>query len=126
MSARKTGPLLRGQVSDRAAEEGDHPPAALRQQRQVAFEVADHGVDGHPRVLGGHRGRRRPQRRLVDVEGNEAAQRPPAVEGVEEEPGLLRRARAELDQRVGAGARGDLAGPVDEDAPLGAGRVVLR
>ena len=47
-------PLLGGEVPDGAAQKGDHPPPSAGQEAEVALEVADDGVDGHPRVLGGH------------------------------------------------------------------------
>ena len=43
-SARKRLALGRGEVADRAAEEGDHAAAAPGQLAEVALEVADHGV----------------------------------------------------------------------------------
>ena len=90
------------EVADGAAEEGDEPAAPGRQQRQVLLEVADHGVDLDAGVLRGDLLAGRGEHRLVDVEGHEAPQRPGPVQRVEQQPGLLRGAAAELDQGVGA------------------------
>ena len=57
--------------------------------------------------------------------GHEAPQRSGVAQRVQQQPGLLRRAAADLDQRLGAGDRGDLVGVLGQDRPLGAGRVVL-
>ncbi len=113
------------QVADRAAEERDHPPPAAGQPVQVPGEVADHAVQREPRVVGRERVHRRPQRRRADVLGHVGRQAPRAAEGVEQQPGLLRRARAQLDEHVGPGDRGDLVDGAFEQRPFGARGVVL-
>ena len=57
--------------------------------------------------------------------GTKRSSVPASRERVEQQPRLLRRARAELDERVGLGALGDVARVLDEDRALGAGGVVL-
>ena len=118
--------LLRIEVADGAAEEGEESLAVAGQLAEVAVEVADDGMHLEPGPLGGDGRRRRPQRRLGDVERHEPLERTGGGEAVEQEAGLLRRARAELDQGVGGGQLGDLGGAGGEDRALGAGRVVLR
>ena len=53
------------------------PPPAAGQERQVALEVADDGVDLEARVLGGDRGAALARSVcLADVEGHEPPERP--------------------------------------------------
>ena len=77
---------------------------------EMVFEVADDRVHLDAVVLAGDRRRGAPERLLADVEGNEATERARAGERVEQQARLLRRARTELDEGVGAGALGDGAG----------------
>ena len=58
----------------------------------------------------------RRQHRLVDVEGHEAGERPGVAQRVEQQPGLLRRAAAQLDEGVARRSRGDLVGARGEDS----------
>ena len=89
--------------SCRWSSRGTRPCAGPRGQvAEVALEVADDGVDGDAGVLGGDLRGRGPHRRLVDLEGDEPREPAAAGEGVEQRAGLVRRARAELDQGVGA------------------------
>ena len=71
------------------------------------------------------RGGRVAQRLLAHVERHEARERARVAHRVEQDPRLLRRSRAELDERVGAGDARDLRRPRLEDRPLAASRVVL-
>ena len=66
------------------------------------------------------------QRLLAHVERDETPERPRIAHCVEQHPGLVRRARAELDERVGLRAPGDLRCARFEDRSLTSGRVVLR
>ena len=112
------GAFLGREVADRAAEERDDAASAGGDLVEMVLEVADDRVHFDAVVLAGDRGRCAPECLLADVERNEATQRARARERVEQQPRLLRRARAELDERVGAGLRGDRAGAFREDAPL--------
>src|SRR5207253_8149688 len=76
-------------------------------------------------ILGGDGGSRRAQRRLGDVEGNEALEGSRLGKRIEEDPGLLRRPRAQLHEGVGTGGDGDVVGVVHEDLALAPGEVVL-
>ena len=121
------GPVRRREVADRAAEERDQPVAAVvRQQREVALEVADHGVHRRARIGGRDRLAGGAQRGGAAVERNEASQLAGIAQRVEQQARLGRRARAELDERVGAAGGRDLARPLLEDLALAAGGVVLR
>src|SRR6266498_4080252 len=119
-------PLAGQQVADGPAEERDHPGAAARQEPEVAGEVADHAVHVQRRVVGRDGGDRLAQRRLRNVQRDERAQRAMRPQRVEQQAGLLRRARAQLDQRLRPGDPGDVAGPAHQHRVLGARRVVLR
>ena len=119
------GAGLGREVADGAAEERDDARAVARDQVEVTFEVADDRVHFDAVVLGGDRGRGRAQCRLAHVERHETCEQVGVGERVEQQAGLLRRARAELDERVGLGARHDVGGVRDEDAALGARGVVL-
>jgi hypothetical protein len=118
---------LRGlEVADRAAEEGDEARAVLGQPVEVALEVGDDAVHLEGRVVGGQ-ARQRPLDGVdADVHGHVGLQAPDVAQGAQQQVGLLRRARAELDQAAGLGQLGDLAGAGREDAALGPGGVVLR
>ena len=91
----------------------------------MVLEVADDSVHFDAVVLAGDRDGRAPECLLAHVEGNEATQRSRVRERVEQQACLLRRARTELDERVGTGTGRDLAGAFREDAPLRSCRVVL-
>ena len=126
--AQERGPLRGHQVPDRAAEEGDQPGrgrVSVGGEAQVLLEVGHHGPHVEPRVLGRQRLARRDQGRLADVDRDVAAQRALGPQRVEQQPGLVRRARAELDQGPGPGLRGDPRGRGAQDLPFGLGRVVL-
>ena len=75
----------------------------------MVLEVADDRVHLDAVVLARDRGGGVAQRLLAHVEGHEAIERARVAERVEQEPGLLRRARPELDERVGLGQLGDVA-----------------
>ncbi len=119
------GALGRHEVADGGAEEGDHPLASVRQQAQVVLEVPDDGVDAGSGILGGDGGSGSAQGRLGDVEGHEALEGSGLGERVEEDPGLLRRPRAQLHEGVGPGGDRDVVGVVQEDLTLAPGEVVL-
>ena len=96
------GARRRREVADRAAEERDQAAAAGGQRAEVALEVADDGVHATRRTR-----RRLPpaaSRSVASLTSNGTNRRsvPRVAERVEQEPRLLRRARAELDERVGA------------------------
>ena len=109
-----------------AAEESDHAPGPAGQPVEVPGEVADHAVQREARVVRGERVHRLPQRRGAHVLRHVGGQAARPAERVEQQPGLRRRARAQLDERVGPGERGDLVDRALQQRALGAGRVVLR
>ena len=76
-------------------------------------------------VLVGDPGRGLPQRLLGDVEGDEALQVAGLDHRVEQEPRLLGRSRAGLDERVRRGQPRDVARVLGEDDALAPGEVVL-
>ncbi len=122
------GALIGQQVPDRAAQEGDQPGGgrvAVRGEPQVLLEVGDHGAHVQARVLRGQRVTRRDQGRLADVHRHVAAQRARRAQRVQQQPGLVRGPRAELDERPGPRLPGDLGRGGVQDLPFGAGRVVL-
>ena len=92
----------------------------------MTLEVADDGVNVDAGVLAFDRAGRVTQGRLAHVERDEAPKGSVRRERVEQQPRLLRRARAQLDERVGGRARCDVSGVPAEDRALGTGRVVLR
>ena len=65
------------------------------------------------------------QRRLADVHRDEAGQRALGGHRVEQQPGLVGCAGAELHQGLRPGSGGDLPCGGAQDGPLGPGRVVL-
>ena len=85
------------------------------------MEVADHGVDGQAGVVASHRIGRLPEGGVAHVERDELPQAAVAQHGVEQDPGLLAGAGAQLDQHVGVGRGGDVLGVRIEDRPLGSG-----
>ncbi len=125
MSARNVARGAGREVPDGAAEERDDAGAVARDQIEVALEVADDCVDLDAVVLGGDRLGRGAQRHFAHVEGHEAREQVGVGERVEQEPGLLRCPRTELDERVGLGVRHDVGCVRDEDAALRTGGVVL-
>ena len=72
---------------------------------EVPVEVAHDGADGHARVLLG-RGPSAASHRVVSLtsRGTKPVQSPGVPHGVEQDPGLVTRARAELDEGVRLGA----------------------
>src|SRR5205807_1720808 len=119
-------PSARVEVPDRAAEECDEARTAGRDPVEVALEVADDGVYVDAWVLAFDRVGGVAQGRLAHVERDEAPKGSVRRERVQQQPRLLRRARAQLDERVGGRARRDVACVAGEDRALGTGRVVLR
>ncbi len=113
------------EVADRRAEEREQPPPSFRQPHEVVLEVADDAVHLDPGILLGDPGRGLPQRLLGDVEGHEALQVARLDHRVEQEPGLLGRSRAGLDERVRGGQPRDVARVLGEDDALSPGEVVL-
>ena len=123
--AQERRPGIGQQVADRATEERDEPAAAPGNVLEIEREVADDGLHVDAGILPLDRGGGIVQRLLADVERHEAREQSGVAHGVEQHPRLLRRARAELDQRVGAGPGNDLGCTLDEDLPLATRRVVL-
>jgi hypothetical protein len=120
--------FLRHHVPDRGAEEGDKPrPRLVTGQRksQGNLEVRHDRVHLQARVLDGESVPGEHERGLAHVHRHVEPQRPLIAQRVEQQPGLLRRSRAELDELMSAGKRRDLAGDRGQDRALGAGRVVL-
>jgi hypothetical protein len=101
--AEEIRPLGRRQIADRAAQKRDQAPPAFGQEAEVTAEIADHRVHLEAGVLADDRRGACTQRLLADVEGHEAPQMAGLRERVHQEPRLLGRTRAELDQCVGAG-----------------------
>jgi hypothetical protein len=62
---------------------------------------------------------------LGDVDGHIARKRPAAAHCLEQEPGFVRRSRAQLDQLAGLGPRHDLSAALGQDLALCARQVVL-
>ncbi len=91
----------------------------------MVFEVADDGVHIDAVVFASDGGRCAAERLLAHVERDEPPQRAAARERVEEQARLLRGAGAELDERVGAGARRDVAACSARIARSAPRRVVL-
>ena len=129
MRLEEGGALVRVEVADRAAEEGDQPRPGLARGRralEVGLEVADQPVDVEPGVLldqrrGGFAGDL-----LGDVDRDVGAQGARVAHRVEQVAGLRGRAGAELDQRRRVARGGDdLGRALDQDLALAAGRVVL-
>ena len=101
------------------------PEPVSRSSGHVLLEVADDACHGEPGIFGGEQRAGLRQRRLIDVEADVPAQRSGGAQRVEQQPGLLRRAGAELDERLGLGQLGDLRRLCGEDRAFGAGGVVL-
>lgn len=123
--AQERGARRRLQVADRRPEEHQQPASASGEQRHVAFEVPDHRGNLDAGMLGGHRLPGGEQRRLVNVERDEATQRPLGGQRGQQQPGLLRRTRPDLHQGVGAGPPRDRRRHVEEHRAFGTGGVVL-
>ena len=73
------------EVPDRAAEEGDEPPALARHLVHVEVEVSHHGVDEQPWVVVGQGGGGCPQGAVTDVEGDVATKSPRRLHGIEQD-----------------------------------------
>ena len=123
--AQEGATLLDIEVADRAAQEGHQASVAGWKVAQVQGEVADHGLDRDVGVAGAEQVGGVAQRGLRDVDRHEPAQPPGRVERVEQQPGLVAGAAAELDEGGGVTGRGDVGGVLGEDRPLSLGRVVL-
>ena len=91
----------------------------------MPLEVADDRVHLEPRVLLRNRMRARNEHVLAHVERNEASQCPLVDERVQQQAGLLRGARAELDKGLCSRLGGDHGRALVEDLPLRAREVVL-
>ena len=97
-----------------------------RDPLEVELEVADEAADRDVVVLVGDPLRRLAGDLLGDVDRDIGLEAAGVAHRVEQDPGLGRRARAELDQRARlAGGGEDLGGALLEDLALAAGRVVL-
>jgi hypothetical protein len=117
--------VLDVEVPDARAEEADEPPSLARQVAEVALEVADDPADVRLRVLPREPLHAFRERHLVHVEQHDPAQAPRRAQRVEQEPGLLRRPGAELDERVGLRDPRDVGRVRLEDLALAAREVVL-
>lgn len=106
-------------------EEDHQPPADPRDLAEMFLEITTYRVDLDARVFTADGLARGLQHPGIDVERDEPAQLTAVAHGIEQHPRLLRRAAAQLHERVCAGGRGDLGGTVPQDLGLGAGRVVL-
>ncbi len=114
------------EVADRATEERNESMAAVvGDEREVAVEVTHHCVHRCHRVRLGDRVAGGAQRGRAAVERHETSEPARVAQRVEQQAGLGRRARPELDERVGTARRGDLAGVVFEDLAFAPRRVVL-
>src|SRR5699024_8848801 len=100
--------LLRRVVADRAAQERDQSGAGSGQQVEVAVDVGDDRLDGQPRALVRERGGRLAKRAATHVDGDVALQGPRTVHDVQQQAGLLRGARAQLEEDVRACVPGDV------------------
>ena len=126
-AAQERAPLAAVEVAERAAEEGDQPPPAVRAQALA-------GPARSRRRRRGSRGRRTSRARraaelahraLGDVDRHVGASPARRDHRVEQRVRLARRARAELDQLLGRGLATISARDAVEDLLLGARRVVL-
>ena len=127
--AEERAALLGVEVADRAAEEGDHPAAARgpwRQVREVQGEVADERLHRQPGVAAAEHASGVAEGLLGDVDRHEPFESPRAGEGVEQHPGLVGGAAAELDDGGRVAGAHHVAGVADQDRALGLGGVVLR
>ena len=113
------------QVADRPTEEDDEATAVVREQLQVAVEVADNGFDLDAGILVLDRARGFVQRLFAHVEGREAAQRSFITKCVEQQARLRAPSRAQFDQRLGARQPRDITCVRLQDHALRARRVVL-
>ena len=126
MRAQEAPPRARGEVADRAAQEGDDARAVgLGDVGEVALEVADDAVHAQARELVDQLVGAREHHRLGHVERDVAAQGARLGHRAQQQPRLGRRARAQLDELGGAGGLDDLRAALLEDRALGARRVVL-
>ena len=91
----------------------------------MPLEVADDGVHLELRILARDRVRALDEHLLAHVERDEATQGSLGDERVQEEPRLLGRSRAQLDERLRACLGRDLGRPLLEDLALRAREVVL-
>ena len=93
--------LARGKVSDGAAQQCDQAGAAAGDLVEVMFEVADYSVDVHVWIASDQRFGAGSQDAIADIERDESLELPSGFEGIEERRGLVRSARAKLDEGVG-------------------------
>ena len=85
---------------------------------EVPLEVADDGVHLEPRILARDRVRAADQHLLAHVERDETTQGSLGDERVQQEPCLLGRSRAQLDERLRVCLGRDLGCPLLEDPAL--------
>jgi len=119
------GPFRR-EVADRAAEENDQPPLAVRQRVEVPFVVGDHCVDLEPRIAGQQALCAGTQHGLAHVERVVAWRDAERFCGIEQQSRLARGSAAELDEVSGANEPDDLGRRAAQQPLLGARQIVLR
>src|SRR5580698_8699017 len=86
------------EVADGGAYERDSPPPPGRNGPDVVLKITDERRDRQPGELGGERVAGLGEHGRVDVERDELAQGPAVQQRAQQQPGLGRRATAQLDQ----------------------------
>ena len=114
------------EVADRPAEERGDPAAARPYPVESPREVADDTAYPRLRVVAAQGPHRLLQIALVDVEEDAALELPRPGHGVEQQPDLSSRSRAQLDQLPRSDRGDDLLGDPLQDALLGPRLVILR
>src|SRR5689334_21615232 len=92
----------------------------------MSIEISDGAVYVDVWIVGRDRFPGRSQGGLTDIDGYVPAQRSRPLQRRQQQPGLFRRRRAELHQRVGMGPRGYFIGSRDQDLALASCGVILR
>ena len=124
-SREEMDPRARHEVTDGAAEKGDHSGATIGDHLEMAIEVTDDTAHREPGILRGDHLGCVDQRALADVEGHVAFERSVCSHRVEEYACLVGTAGPELNQCVGVREVGDGAGVANQDRSFGFGGVVL-
>ena len=100
------------EITDCGADKRNHSAPAARNGTKIPLEITKKWRNSQARVLRGQRVGGLGQHRGVDVERHELAQRPAVAQRAQQQPGLGRRAAAELDQRLAPRQPGDLGRPL--------------